>query len=208
MPLALPELPYAQDALEPYMSEKTVQFHYGKHHKSYVDKANGLLKGTTLETEDLEDIVRKSAGHDEMAALFNNAAQVWNHSFFWNCMKPGGGGTPEGAVAEAVARDFGGLDGFKEAFAEAATGRFGSGWVWVVLKDGGLDIVSTPNAETPIASALHPILSCDVWEHAYYLDYQNERGKFVNVFLEKLVNWDFVAARLAEAQDDAKRSAA
>lgn len=208
MPITLPELPYPTEALAPYMSETTLQLHHGKHHKGYVDKTNGLIEGTALENDELEEIVRKSAANDDQAALFNNAAQVWNHTFFWSSMKPGGGGMPEGDVAAAIERDFGGFDGFRKSFAEAATGRFGSGWAWLVLKDETLEVMSTPNAETPIVSGLRPLLTCDVWEHAYYLDYQNERAKFVNAFLDNLVNWEFVAAQLAQAQGETKRSAA
>lgn len=199
MAITLPELPYAQDALEPHLSQQTLQFHYGKHHKGYVDKTNGLIEGTPLANADLEEIVRKAAS-DGQTALFNNAAQVWNHTFFWKGMKPSGGGAPDSYVANAIDKAFGGMDSFKKAFGDAAMGRFGSGWAWLVYNKGGLEIVTTPNAETPLTTAAKPLLTCDVWEHAYYLDYKNERAKFVDTFLGNLVNWEFVAERLGEAQ--------
>lgn len=208
MPITLPDLPYAAGALEPYMSMTTVQLHHDKHHKGYVDKTNGLIEGTALESEELEEIIRKSAKNGDQAALFNNAAQVWNHTFFWNSMTPGGGGMPEGQVAAAIERDFGGFDRFRKSFAEAATGRFGSGWAWLVFNGSRLEVTSTPNAEMPIVSGLRPLLTCDVWEHAYYLDYQNERAKFVAAFLDNLVNWKFVAAQLAQAQGETELSTA
>jgi Fe-Mn family superoxide dismutase len=207
MAIALPDLPYALDALEPHMSEKTLQFHYGKHHKGYVDKTNGMIEGTEFENLALEDIIQKSAIDQAQAGLFNNSAQVWNHTFFWNCMSPNGG-PPSGDIAKALDKAFGGLDSFKKEFAAAATGRFGSGWAWVVLNDGKLEIMSTPNADTPMVKGLTPLLTCDVWEHAYYLDYQNARAKFVEVFLDKLVNWEFVAEQLAEAHEEKGLSAA
>lgn len=204
MPISLPELPYAADALAPHMSERTLQFHHGKHHKSYVDKTNGLIEGTPHEGKDLYEIV-VAAARDKDTALFNNAAQAWNHSFFWQCMTPNGGGAPEGDTMDALESAFGGLDGLKKEFREKATGQFGSGWAWLVLRDGTLEVTSTSNAETPIVAGLNPVLTCDVWEHAYYLDYQNERPKFVDAFLDKLVNWDFVAEQLAASESTEKR---
>ena len=200
MPITLPELPYDPKALEPHMSERTLQFHHGKHHKTYVDKTNSLIEGTELEGEGLEDIIRKAAGDKDKAGLFNNAAQVWNHTFFWNCMSPDGGGVPRGQLAEQIEADFGDIPAFKKAFSEAATGRFGSGWAWLVLRNGKAEITSTPNADNPMVSGSAPLLTCDVWEHAYYLDYQNDRAKFVTAFLDELVNWDFVTKRYEQSR--------
>ena len=190
---ALPALPYAMDALQPHMSKETFEYHHGKHHQAYVTNLNNLIKGTEFEKATLEDIVRKSSG-----GIFNNAAQVWNHSFFWNCMKPNGGGAPGGALAEAIGRKWGSLDDFKKAFQTSAVGNFGSGWTWLVKKpDGSLDIVNTGNAATPLTGADRPLLCVDVWEHAYYIDYRNLRAKYVETFLANLVNWDFAAKNFA-----------
>ncbi len=196
MPYELPALPYAEDALEPVYSARTIGFHYGKHHKTYVDNLNKLVGGTELDGLPLEEIVRKVAGDPAKAGVFNNAAQVWNHTFFWNSMKPNGGGAPPAEVAAKLAEAFGSVDEFAAQFKAAAVGRFGSGWAWLVLDGGALKIVSTPNAETPLTTGAKPLLTVDVWEHAYYLDYQNRRPDFVQTFLDKLVNWDFVAANL------------
>jgi Fe-Mn family superoxide dismutase len=183
----LPALPYAMDALAPHMSKETMEFHYGKHHQAYVTNLNNLIKGTEFESASLEDIVKKSSG-----GVFNNAAQVWNHSFFWNCMKPGGGGKPSGALASAMDKKWGSFDGFKDAFTKSAVGNFGSGWTWLVKKgDGSVDIVNTSNAGTPLTGADKPVLTIDVWEHAYYIDHRNARPKFVETFLNSLANWDF-----------------
>jgi Fe-Mn family superoxide dismutase len=185
----LPALPYATDALAPHMSKETFEYHYGKHHQTYVTNLNNLIKGTEFETLSLEDIVRKSSG-----GVFNNAAQVWNHTFFWNCMKPGGGGEPAGALAQAIAKKWGAYAAFKEAYTKSAVGNFGSGWTWLVKKgDGSVDLVNTSNAATPLTTADKPLLTIDVWEHAYYIDYRNARPKFVETFLTSLVNWDFAA---------------
>jgi len=210
MPIALPDLPYAPDALEPHMSRATLLVHHGKHHKGYVDKTNELIASTALEKKSLEDIVHETAGDPSRVELFNSAAQAWNHGFFWTCMKPGGSKGPVGELAEKAVDAYGSLEGFKKAFAGAAVAHFGSGWAWVVIKNGKLSIKSTPNAETPIASGERPLLTCDLWEHAYYLDYQYRRLKFVDAFLNSLVNWEFVAERLAAAEVEAKaaRSAA
>jgi len=185
----LPALPYAMDALAPHMSKETMEFHYGKHHQAYVTNLNNLIKGTEFESASLEDIVKKSSG-----GVFNNAAQVWNHSFFWNCMKPGGGGKPAGALASAIDKKWGSFDGFKEAFTKSAVGNFGSGWTWLVKKgDGAVDIVNTSNAGTPLTGGEKALLTVDVWEHAYYIDHRNARPKFVETFLNSLANWDFAA---------------
>jgi superoxide dismutase, Fe-Mn family len=195
MAFELPALPYADDALEPVYTARTISFHYGKHHKTYVDTLNKLTEGTDLAARSLEDVVKGA----DAGPLFNNAAQVWNHTFFWNGMKPGGGGAPAGDLAAKIDAAFGGRDQFVEAFKTTAVGRFGSGWAWLVAEGGALKIVSTPNAETPLTTAATPLLTVDVWEHAYYLDYQNLRPAYVQAFFDKLVNWDFVAKNLAKA---------
>jgi len=200
MAVQLPNLPYAETALEPHYSAKTIGFHYGKHHKAYVDNLNKLTPGTPLDGKSLEDIVMASAGDASRVGVFNNSAQVWNHTFFWSCMKPGGGGRPTGEVARRIDQAFGSYEKFAEQFKATAVGRFGSGWGWLVLDAGTLKIVSTANADTPMASKQSALLTVDVWEHAYYLDYQNRRPDFVQVFLDHLVNWDFVAANLAKAK--------
>ena len=183
----LPPLPYAMDALAPHISKETLEFHYGKHHQAYVTNLNNLIKGGEFENASLEDIVRKASG-----GVFNNAAQVWNHTFFWSSMKPGGGGKASGALAAAIDKKWGSFDGFKEAFTKSAVGNFGSGWTWLVKKpDGGIDIVNTSNAGTPVTGSDKPLLTIDVWEHAYYIDYRNARPKFVETFLASLANWDF-----------------
>ena len=188
----LPPLPYALDALQPHMSKETLEFHYGKHHQAYVTNLNNLIKGTEFENASLEDIIKKSSG-----GIFNNSAQVWNHSFFWNCLSPQGGGQPSGAVADAINKKWGSFDAFKEAFAKSATTNFGSGWTWLVKKaDGSIDVVNTSNAGTPLTSGDKPLLTCDVWEHAYYIDYRNRRPDFVGAFWN-LVNWEFVAKNFA-----------
>lgn len=197
MPFELPPLPYIDTALEPHYSAQTFSFHHGKHHKAYVDNLNKLLPGSAYEGLALEDIIRATAGDASKTGFFNNAAQVWNHTFFWNCMGPGGGGRPTGAVAARLDAAFGSYEKFAEQFKAAAVGRFGSGWAWLVLNGGELKIISTPNAETPLAHGQVALLTVDVWEHAYYLDYQNRRPDFVQAFLDHLVNWDFVARNLA-----------
>ena len=197
MTFQLQPLPYSADALEPHMSAKTLGFHHSKHHQTYVDNLNKLIAGTDLEKASLEDIIRTSAQDSQKAGLFNNAAQVWNHDFFWKSMKPQGGGAPAGALADAINAAFGDLVQFKAKFKEAATTQFGSGWAWLVLVDGKLTITKTGNAQTPITSGQKALLTCDVWEHAYYLDYQNRRADMVTAFLDHLVNWDFAAANFA-----------
>jgi superoxide dismutase, Fe-Mn family len=197
MTFELPPLPYAGNALEPYMSARTLEFHHGKHHKAYVDNLNGLVKGTGFESATLEDIVRDAYEGKEHQKIFNNAAQIWNHTFFWNGMKPGGGGKPTGDLAAQIDKAFGDYATFATKFKEAAVGQFGSGWAWLALVDGKLMITQTSNAVTPLAMGQKPLLTCDVWEHAYYIDYQNRRGDMVQAFLDHLVNWDFVAKNLA-----------
>ncbi|AFK53389.1 MAG: superoxide dismutase [Tistrella sp.] len=199
MAFELPALPYDKTALEPHISAQTFEFHHGKHHNTYVVNLNKLVEGTDLADASLEDIIVKSRGDAAKAGVFNNAAQVWNHTFFWNSMKPNGGGAPSGDLAKRIDADFGGLDKFKEAFKNAATTQFGSGWAWLVVKDGKLEVVKTGNAETPVGTGATPLLTIDVWEHAYYLDYQNRRPDFVQSFLDNLVNWDFAAENLAKA---------
>lgn len=188
----LPPLPYAKDALQPYMSAETLEYHYGKHHQTYVDNLNKLIPGTQFENMSLEDIIMNSSG-----GIFNNAAQVWNHTFFWNCMKPNGGGMPTGALADAINQAFGSFENFKNEFSQKAVTLFGSGWTWLVKNsDGSLAIEQTSNAANPMTSNQKPLLTCDVWEHAYYIDYRNLRPKYVESFWN-LVNWDFVAANYA-----------
>ena len=188
----LPALPYEKNALEPFISAETVDYHYGKHHQTYVTNLNNLIAGTEFETLSLEDIVRKSSG-----GIFNNAAQVWNHTFYWNGMKPNGGGKPTGALADAIDKAFGSFDAFKEEFSKCAVTTFGSGWAWLVKNaDGSLALVSTSNAGCPLTAGQKPLLTVDVWEHAYYIVYRNARPKYVEDFFN-VVNWDFVAANFA-----------
>lgn len=195
MTISLPALPYAKDALAPHISEETLAFHYGKHHNAYVEKTNAAIKGSELEDASLDEIVR--AAHAKDAGLFNNAAQVWNHTFYWNSMSPNGGGAPTGKIAELIDASFGSYDAFRKAFADAAAGQFGSGWAWLVKKGDKLEIVKTGNAETPLTDmSVTPLLTIDVWEHAYYLDYQNKRPDYIATFLDHLVNWDFANANL------------
>ncbi len=196
MAIFLPDLPYATGALAPVISAQTLEFHYGKHHRAYVDNANKLIAGTALEKEDLEGIIRKTFKNPAQAGIFNNAAQVWNHSFYWKCLKPGGGGPPTGAVAARIAEVWGGYDKFVEELKAAGTTQFGSGWAWLLLDGNRLKIAKTPNAETPIAGGLKPLLTLDVWEHAYYLDYQNRRPDYLAAVIDKLINWDFVNSSL------------
>lgn len=198
MTITLPDLPYARDALAPHISEQTLDFHYGKHHQAYVDKTNDAISGSALADASLEDIVHHAHGKDQ--GLFNNAAQVWNHTFYWNSMKQGGGGAPTGAIAGAIDESFGSYDAFKDAFSAAGAGQFGSGWAWLVAVGGKLEVRKTLNAETPLTDkGCVPLLTMDVWEHAYYLDYQNKRPSYISTFLDKLVNWDFANENLAKA---------
>ena len=188
----LPALPYAKDALQPHISAETLEYHHGKHHQAYVTNLNNLIANTEFADLSLEDIIKKSSG-----GIFNNAAQVWNHTFYWNCLSPNGGGAPTGALAEAIQAKWGSFDAFKDAFSKAAVGTFGSGWAWLVKTPAGeLDIVSTSNAATPMTSGQKALMTCDVWEHAYYVDYRNARPKYVEAFWN-LVNWQFVSANFA-----------
>ena len=192
MAIELPALPYDRTALEPHISAETIDYHYSKHHQTYVTNLNNLIAGTEFENADLESIVRKAQG-----GLFNNAAQVWNHTFYWNCLKPNGGGAPTGKLAEAIDAAFGSFDAFKAEFTKTAIGTVGSGWAWLVQRaDGSLALVSTSNAATPLTGTDKPLLTCDVWEHAYYVDYRNARPKYVEAFWN-LVNWDFVSEQMA-----------
>jgi len=196
MTITLPPLPYAQNALEPYITGNTLSFHHGKHHKAYVDKTNELIQGTPLATADLEDIIKEASKDDSKKVLFNNAAQVWNHTFYWNSMKPNGGGDPKGELAKKITADFGSYEDFKKAFKEAGTTQFGSGWAWLVLDGSKLKVIKTANADLPMVHNQKALLTMDVWEHAYYLDYQNRRPDYITTFLDKVVNWDFVAQNL------------
>lgn len=192
----LPALPYAQGALAPAISENTISFHYGKHHQGYVNNAVKLIAGTGFESASLVEIIRKTAGRPDQSSLFNNAAQVFNHNFYWNSMKPGGGGEPKGRIAEKINESFGSYQKFAEAFSGAAAAQFGSGWAWLVEENGRLGVVKTGNAETPVTTPARPLIVIDVWEHAYYLDYQNRRADYIKAFLEKLLNWDFAEKNL------------
>ena len=195
----LPQLPYADTALAPIISANTLGFHYGKHHKTYVDNLNNLVKGTANEGASLEKIIADSAGKADQAGVFNNAAQIWNHTFYWNSLKPNGGGKPTGKIAQLIDSDLGGYDNFKKDFAATTVSQFGSGWGWLVVDGGKLKIVKTGNAEVPFTKGQKPLLTIDVWEHAYYLDYQNRRADYVNALIDKLLNWDFAAENLAKA---------
>ncbi len=192
----IPVLPYPDEALEPYISAKTVSFHYGKHTRNYFDKTNKLVQGKALASQPLDKVFLKAAKDPAQIALFRNAAQAWNHAFYWRCMKPEGGGTPAGRLLEALNAAFGDFAGFKERFAAAAGSQFGSGWAWLVDDQGTLKVLKTPNAMNPMVDGMKPLLTIDVWEHAYYLDYQNRRGVYIEAFMDKLVNWDFVAKNM------------
>ena len=194
MAFTLPDLPYAKDALQPHISEETLEYHHGKHHQAYVTNLNNLIEGTEYADMDLEDIIRKAGP----GPIFNNAAQVWNHTFYWNCMNPNGGGAPSGALADAINAKWGSFEDFKKQYSADCVGNFGSGWTWLVKKaNGELDIVKTSNAGTPLTEdGMTPLMTCDVWEHAYYIDYRNARPEYVNHFWE-LVNWNFVAENFA-----------
>ncbi|HUM01572.1 MAG TPA: superoxide dismutase [Thermoanaerobaculia bacterium] len=197
--IELPPLPYPDNGLAPDISSNTLSFHYGKHHKAYVDNTNKLIAGTELADLPLEKIVQAVAGKPDKAGIFNNAAQVWNHSFYWKSMRPKGGGAPSGKLKEKIEADLGGLENFKKEFANAGATQFGSGWAWLVLDGGKLKCVKTPNAETPLTTAARPLLTMDVWEHAYYLDWQNRRPDYITAFLERLINWEFAAENLTKA---------
>lgn len=199
MPFELMPLPYAKDALAPYISANTLEFHHDKHHQTYVTTLNNLTKDSPLAGKSLEDVIQEAAGDPAKAGLFNNAGQVWNHNFFWNCMKPGGGGKPSDSLASAIADTFGSYEKFAEEFKNACVTQFGSGWGWLVAENGRLKVAKTSNADLPLVHGQRALLTCDVWEHAYYLDYQNRRPDFVQAFLDHLINWDFVAENLAQA---------
>jgi len=194
MPFSLPELPFEKTALEPFISAETLEFHHGKHHAAYVNNLNGMVAGKPEASMTLEQVILASDG-----PMFNNAAQVWNHTFYWHCMKKDGGGVPTGALAAAIDRDFGSFDAFVKEFSAAAAGQFGSGWAWLVLEDGKLKVTKTGNADLPMKHGQVALLTIDVWEHAYYVDYRNARPKYIETFLQKLVNWDFVAANFEKA---------
>ena len=196
MAIILPELPYAKGALAPHISEKTLDFHHGKHHNTYVANLIKLIEGTELSGETLENIIKRTAGDAAKSGVFNNAAQVWNHSFYWESMKPNGGGPPTGKTAEKINADLGGYQKFVEQFKNAGLTQFGSGWAWLVLNNGRLEVIKTANADTPIAHGLKPLLTVDVWEHAYYLNYQNRRGDYLDAFIGKLINWEFANSLL------------
>lgn len=199
MKLEFHPLPYDVTALDPVYSAKTLELHYGKHHRTYFDNTVKLVKGTEFENAEVEDVVRAAAKSEKQKKLFNNAAQHWNHDFFWESMAPGGGGEPTGEIAELIKRDLKSYEGFRESFKKTAVEQFASGWAWLVLKDGKLQIYSTGNADNPLVKGGHPLLTLDVWEHAYYLDHQNRRPEFVDAFLDKLLNWDSVNERLHAA---------
>jgi Fe-Mn family superoxide dismutase len=194
MSIELPNLPYSQDALAPHISANTLSFHYDKHHQAYVTNLNKMIDGTDLAEKSLVEIIQTTSGNKDRQGIFNNAAQVWNHTFYWHSMTPNGGGKPSGKVLEALTSSFGSYDDFVEQFKAKGGGQFGSGWAWLVKKsDGSLDVMNTPNAETPLTDdSVTPLMTMDVWEHAYYLDYQNSRPNYMNSFLSNLVNWDFV----------------
>ena len=199
MSFTLPPLPYAQNALEPHISANTLSFHYGKHHQAYVTNLNKLVEGTPMAKASLEDVIKESAKDPAKSGIFNNAAQVWNHTFYWNSMKPNGGGKPTGEIAKRIDKDFGGYDKFVEQFKQAGATQFGSGWAWLVLDKGTLKVTKTPNADLPMVHGQTALLTMDVWEHAYYLDYQNRRPDYISTFLDKLVNWDFAEKNLGKA---------
>ena len=198
-PFTLPPLPWSEQALDPVISARTIGLHYGKHHRTYVNKLNELVAGTPMAGMSLEQVIRETAGKPESQKVFNNAAQTWNHTFFWNCLRPGAGGKPSGDVAQRIDRDLGGYDKFRERFAQAAVDCFGSGWAWLADRGGKLEIVATSNADNPLTKGATPLLTIDVWEHAYYVDYENRRPEFVKAVIEKLLNWDFAAQQLAGA---------
>jgi len=195
-----PALPYAENALAPHISAETIGFHYGKHHATYISKYNDMVSGTPFDDQNIEDVIVATANDPEKAGLFNNGAQAWNHSFYWNSLSPDGCGTPGGQIGEKINADFGGYEKFREELANAAATQFGSGWAWLVLDKGQLKIVKTANAQTPLTNGMFPILTIDVWEHAYYLDYQNRRPDYVSAVIGELLNWDFAASNFEAAQ--------
>jgi Fe-Mn family superoxide dismutase len=196
MTFELPSLPYASDALAPYMSSETLDFHHGKHHQTYVTNLNNLVKDTDMQDSSLEEIVVKSSKDPSMAGIFNNAGQHWNHILFWQCMKPNGGGSMPSELESRITSDLGGIDQFKEAFIQAGIAQFGSGWAWLAIDNGKLVVTKSPNASNPLVDGMKPILGCDVWEHSYYIDYRNKRPDYLKAFLDSMVNWEFVASQL------------
>lgn len=196
MAFELPSLPYEKDALAPYMSSETLDFHHGKHHQTYVTNLNNLVKDSDMQDASLEDIVVKSSKDSSMAGIFNNAGQHWNHILFWQCMKPNGGGGMPSELENRINSDFGSVDQFKEAFVQAGTTQFGSGWAWLAIDNGKLVVTKSANASNPLVDGMKPILGCDVWEHSYYIDYRNKRPDYLKAFLDNLVNWEFVASQL------------
>ena len=196
MAFELPSLPYEKDALAPYMSSETLDFHHGKHHQTYVTNLNNLVKDSDMQDASLEDIVVKSSKESSMAGIFNNAGQHWNHILFWQCMKPNGGGAMPSELENRINSDFGSVDKFKEAFVQAGTTQFGSGWAWLAIDNGKLVVTKSANASNPLVDGMKPILGCDVWEHSYYIDYRNKRPDYLKAFLDNLVNWEFVASQL------------
>lgn len=199
MTYELPPLPFDYTALEPHVSKSTLEFHHDKHHAAYVNNYNNMVKGTDMESKSIEEVIKATYNDTSKAGIFNNAAQAWNHTFYWNCIKPSGGGQPSGELADKIAADFGSFDKFKEEFKAAAATQFGSGWAWLVLDKGTLKVVKTSNAENPLAMGMTPLLTIDVWEHAYYLDYQNKRPDYIDTFISSLINWDFVADQMKNA---------
>lgn len=199
MAYELPALPYDYTALEPHISKSTLEFHHDKHHAKYVNNYNEMSTSAGMGDKSIEEVIKATYNKPDHTGLFNNAAQAWNHTFYWNCLKPSGGGEPTGALADKIKADFGSYDKFKEEFKKAATSQFGSGWAWLVLDNGTLKVAKTLNADNPVAMGQTPLLTCDVWEHAYYLDYQNKRPDYVDTFLSSLVNWDFVAEQMTKA---------
>jgi len=197
MAIQLIDLPYTKEALSPFISPNTLDFHHGKHHKTYVENVNKLIVGTDMENDTLETIIKKTSGDAAKMGIFNNAAQVWNHAFYWQCMKPNGGGNPSGPISNKIKATWGNYDKFVEEFRNAGVTQFGSGWAWLVLDKDDLKIAKTANADTPIADGMKPLLTVDVWEHAYYLDYQNRRADYLTAFIEKLIHWDFVNANMS-----------
>jgi Fe-Mn family superoxide dismutase len=204
-PISLPPLPWPEDALEPFISKNTIGFHYGKHHKTYVDKLNELIAGKPEAAMPLEDIVRKTVGNPKKVGILHNAQQTWNHTFYWNSMRPKGGGEPPREIAEKIRSSFGGYDVFKKTFADAAVGQFGSGWAWLIAQGGKLKVVATPDGEDPLPTSATPLLTLDVWEHAYYLDYQNRRKDYVTAVIDNLLNWDFATQNLAHGDGRGRR---
>ena len=194
--ITLPALPYGYDDLAPHITRETLEYHHDKHHNTYVVNLNNLIKGTDLEGKSLEEIIKASAGDASKAGIFNNAARVWNHTFYWNSMKPNGGGKPTGAIAAKIDEAFGSYEKFAEEFTAAATTQFGSGWAWLAIDNGKLVVTKSPNASNPLVDGMKPILGCDVWEHSYYIDYRNKRPDYLKAFLDNLVNWEFVASQL------------